>query len=116
MDKMQVRYSLEGKPWASVKSFIIKETDGQDEELAAQYAKERGGAANAMEELVRLSIVEADGKPVTQPYLGFDKLNTKTRAFMFAAWRKLNASEDKEIEDFLKGGEVLEAASTPVGK
>lgn len=88
-------------PGVPLTSFAIKETDGPDEEYAAQRAKAKGGSANPTEELIRASIVEVNGEPVAQPYEAMDKWSSKARAVLLQAWRSVNAVEDKELEDFL---------------
>jgi hypothetical protein len=111
MDKIKVKHVLDGKvKHASIREFVIRETDGVDEERAAQFAKAKGGAITLQEELVRLSLVEVDGELVNhdgKPFMAFDGWNTRTRAYALRAWASLNAVSEKEMDDFLAAGEVL---------
>lgn len=92
----------------AITSFKLREVDGNDEEVAANLAKAKGGSASSAEELIRLSIVEVNGQAVKQPYLGFDEWNSRARAFVLKAYKTLNSAGEDELEDFL-------AAATPVG-
>lgn len=105
---LKKRYSNLKKryPGVQVDSFAVREVDGVDEEEAASAVKAKGGNANSLEELVRLSIVEVDGGPTMQPFLPMDRWNHKTRNMVLAAWKELNGWEDKP--DFLASGEVSE--------
>jgi hypothetical protein len=68
----------------------VRETFGVDELLAKQLADAKGGTVTDM--LTRLAVVEHDGTLVEQqPFSAFDAWNSRTRAFVFAAWRKINA-------------------------
>lgn len=89
--------------------FVIKEVDGVDEEAAANFAKARGGSANVTEELVRAGIVSVNGQAVQQPYLAFDAWSVRARGFVFQAFKSVNGTEDKEMEDFI-------AAAVPNGE
>lgn len=106
-----LKFKLDGKKYVNIKSFTIRETNGEDEDRAAMLAKAKGGAASMMEELVRLSIVEVDGEAVNAepgvPYAAFDKWNSKTRTFVLNAYKRLNSlSEADDAENFLASGEV----------
>jgi hypothetical protein len=79
----------------------MTETTGLDEELAATQQKLRGQNSSVFEELVRLSIVEVDGQKVEQPFTDWDKWNSRTRAYVLAAFRSINGVEDNERADFL---------------
>lgn len=105
---MKKRFSLEGRKGAQAQSITVRETDGKDEEQASLTAKAKGGASNEIEELVRLSIVAIDDKPVTQPFEGFDSWKSKMRGYALSAWRDMNVIDEKEAESFLKGGEVVD--------
>lgn len=104
----QYRFDLSGKKGCSIKSFVIKETDGEDEENAALAAKAKGGAATVFEELVRLSITYVDDAKVEPPLLDYDKWSSRTRNFVLQAFRSINGVDDKEVSDFLSAGRPLE--------
>ncbi len=87
-----------------ITSFSVREIDGADEELAANYAKSKGGVSNAGEEAVRIAIVEVNGEAVKQPYLAFDTWNSRARSFCLNAFRSLNGTTDSEVEGFLSAG------------
>lgn len=96
---------------SALKSFTLRETDGKDEEYAAQRAKAKGGDATTTEELIRVSIVAVNGSPVQQPYEALGKWNSRARGLLVAAWRNLNTISDKEESDFLAGAEDLAPAA-----
>jgi hypothetical protein len=98
-----------------LKTFHMREVDGRDEELAANWAKNKGGAASSSEELVRLSIVAVNGDPIQQPYLKFDTWNQRARAFALRAFNDLNGFSDKEAADFLETAEEDDVAPLPSG-
>lgn len=108
----QYRFDLSSKKACSVKSFVMRETTGADEENAAVAAKAKGGAMTPTEELVRLSIVSVDGKPVDQPYLSFDSWNTRTRNYAIKAWASINGVDEKDAKDFLDGAEALAVSAS----
>lgn len=85
----------------AIKSFAMREVNGQDEETAANFAKAKGGSVTPAEEMVRLSITEVNGSPVKQPFLEFDTWNTRTRAFALQAFRNLNGTTEEETDAFL---------------
>lgn len=105
-------FQFKGIKGVSISSVTIKETDGNDETIAAERAESLGKAASVAEEIVRMSIVAVDGVPVKQPYMGFNKWNSRTRAFVLNAWRHINAIPDaSEISSFLESGEDEPEAS-----
>jgi hypothetical protein len=85
----------------AITSFALREVDGQDEDIAANTAKAKGGSTTSTEELVRLSVVEVNGQPVKQPYLEFDLWNSRARAFALKAWGSINSASEAELEGFL---------------
>lgn len=89
-----------------LESFSVRETDGRDEEYAAQRAKAKGGVTTTTEELIRASISEVNGLPVTQPYEAMDSWNSRARGFLIAAWRNVNAVDDTEVQDFLLAASI----------
>ena len=89
-------------------AITIRETDGRDEEVAANYAKSKGGSATAAEEMIRLSIVAVNDKAVQQPYLKFDVWNQRARSFMLKAFNDVNGLSNKEGEDFLATAEEVD--------
>lgn len=101
------RFDLSARKGCSIRSFVIRETTGVDEENAALAAKAKGGAATVFEELVRLSIVEVNGQPAEPPLLEYDSWNSRTRAFILQAYKSINGLEEKEVADFLASGQPL---------
>lgn len=95
---------------SALESFTLRETDGKDEEYAAQRAKAKGGDATTVEELVRISIVAVNGEPVIQPYEKLAQWNSRARGLVVTAWRSLNTISDKEDTDFLAAAEEHSAA------
>lgn len=89
-----------------LKSFVLREIDGTDEELASQWAKSKGGSATTGEESVRLAIVEVNGERVKQPYLAFDTWNSRARNFALVAFRSLNGTTEEEVDGFLAAAEL----------
>lgn len=107
---LQLRFTLEGRKNVSIKSFVIRETNGEDEENAALAAKAKGGAATVFEELVRLSITYVDDVKVEPPLEEYDAWNSRTRAFVLSAFKSINGITDqKEVDDFLAAGAPLPA-------
>lgn len=100
----QFRFDLSKKKGCSIKSFVIKETTGEDEEQAANFRTTKGGSATVFEELVRLSITHVDDAKAEQPLTEYDGWNSRTRAYVLAAFKSVNGVEDKEVDDFLAGG------------
>ena len=99
---LKYRFDLSAKKNCSIKSFVIRETNGRDEEQAAIFAKAKGAASSSFEELVRLSVVSVNDAPVEQPFTAFDDWNSRTRMYVLQAYRSINAIEsDKEVDDFL---------------
>ena len=94
-------------------TITLREVNGLDEESAANSAKARGGSVTTGEELIRISVVAVNGSPVTQPYLAFDTINTRGRAFIMRAFNEINGMSTKEGDDFLAtaGGTDNEAPS-----
>jgi hypothetical protein len=88
-----------------LESMVIRETDGDDEERAANQAKAKGGSATPVEELIQLSLVEINGEPANagKPYQDFARWNTRARGFAQAAWSKINSADKEEVEGFLAG-------------
>lgn len=97
-----------------ITSFVVREVDGADEEIAANTAKGKGGAATNAEELVRMSIVEVNGDAVKHPYLAFDTWNSRARTFALKAFRSLNSAEEEELDGFLAAAEPAEGGPSQV--
>lgn len=100
----QFRFDLSKKKGCSIRSFVLKETTGDDEEQAANFRTAKGGSATVFEELVRLSITYVDDVQVEQPYSDYDSWNSRTRAYVLAAFKSVNGVDDKEVDDFLAAG------------
>lgn len=100
--------SLKRFAHVDVESVAVRETFGADELQAKQFADARGGTATDM--LVRLAVVEHDGKLVElQPFSAFDTWNARTRGFVFALWREINGARIAETK-------LLVQKSKPHGK
>ena len=110
------RYSLLKRKGAQIESITVRETNGRDEETAAEYAKAKGGSATIQEELARLSVVAFNDRPVKHELATetFDGWNSKTRGYVLIAWRDLNVVED--AEDFRKSGEDVKEEPAPAAK
>lgn len=80
--------------------FVLRETDGTDEEYAAERARQVKGSTT--EELIRVSIVSVNGQKVPQPYLHLNTWNSKARSRLARAFQELNGASEKEDEDFDK--------------
>ena len=106
---MKMKFDLSRRKGSQIKSLVVRETTGADEEVAAGWAKAKGGTATVVDGLVRISIVEVDGKAVEQPYGPYDKWNSRTRQYATVAWRMLNIVEDDDLEDFRKAGQVTDS-------
>jgi len=94
----------------SIKSFVIRELDGHDELNAARWADAKTGSADnkvnaLMDENLRVSLVEVNGKAVQQPFVEMDKWSSKTRRFLLEAWGQLNAAQEDEMAAFLAAAE-----------
>lgn len=89
----------------SVKSFVVRETNGEDESVAIQRAKAKGDEGTVLNEMVRLALCVVDDIQVDHrvPYLPYDNWNSRTRAMALRAFTSLNATTDKEDDDFLHG-------------
>lgn len=90
-----------------ITTFKVRETNGEDEEIAAKMAKAKDGVT-AAEEQAKLSITEVNGAAVVQPYLAFDKWTSQARVAALRAFIRINGVEDKEAEGFLEAAEVCE--------
>ena len=96
-----------------LREFHMREVDGRDEEVAANTAKMKGGAASSSEEMIRLAIVAVNGEPVQQPYLKFDIWNQRARAFALKAFNDLNGFTQDESDLFLGTAEEDEPGASP---
>jgi hypothetical protein len=90
-----------GPKRVDIKSVSLREITGQDEILANSLAEAKGKQGSVRVELVRLSIVKVDGKPVQQPFGDLDTWNSRTRKFVLDAFNSVNSNTEKESEDFL---------------
>lgn len=79
-------------------SFTLRETNGKDEEYAAERAKAVGSSIT--EELIRVSIVAVNGERTVQPYLALGLWNSKARSRLARAFQELNSASEKEDADF----------------
>lgn len=93
-----------------IASFVIRDTDGEDETRATLRAQARGDTGSATEEAIRSSFVEVNGEPVNvgSPYGDFDRWSSRARSFAIAAWKRLNSVDDAEGKDFLALAELTD--------
>lgn len=106
---IKAKFDFEAKKitGVNIRSFVIRETNGADEMLAASIVEAKGKGAMLTEELTRLAIVEVDGAPVVQPFGAIDTWNTKTRSFVSAAYKKINLPTVEESDDFLASAVLM---------
>lgn len=83
------------------REIVIREVNGIDEQEAALRADMRGKRSSIYAELVRLAIVEVDGKRVEQPFLEIEQWNMVTRTLVRSAFDSINDLEAAELETFL---------------
>lgn len=107
LEKLKGCALTDGTP---ITSFKMRETDGRDEENAANTAKAKGGSMTALEEQIRLSLVEVNGAKVNDgvPYLAYDSWNSRVRQFAFEAYKSINAAKADEVAGFLAGAVACE--------
>jgi hypothetical protein len=112
MKPLEFHYDLEKYGRCSIKSFDMRETNGKDEDVAALTSRAKGGAANMLEELVRLSITKVDGKPVNTgdgvPLSEYDDWSSRTRTFVLNAYKALNGISGEEVEGFRVAGILVQ--------
>jgi hypothetical protein len=87
------------------KELVMRETNGIDEQQAAIASDAAGVRSSIFQELIKLSIVEVDGQPVSQPFVALDTWNSKTRALIIKAYEQLNNLPDDELAAFLVASE-----------
>jgi hypothetical protein len=102
-----------GKKAVSCDSFHIREVNGKDEEQASIMAEAKGKGGSVALELLRLSIVKIDDKPVAQPCGDLETWNSRTRKFALDAWASINSVSEDETEGFLNSAalEVSDGAT-----
>jgi hypothetical protein len=99
-----------------IRTFTLRETDGDDETIATQSAAQKKDALiTPSEEIVKLALVEVNGVEVEQPYDAYDRWNSKARSFAMSAYRQLNGISPQEMESFLKDGEPTAVDHSPDG-
>ena len=88
-----------------ITSFKMRETDGRDEENAANTAKAKGGSMTQFEEQIRISLTEVNGLAVNEgkPYIAYDEWNSRVRQFAIEAFRSINSAKLEEVTSFLAG-------------
>lgn len=103
----------------SVKSFVVREIDGHDEQEAARWLGALGTADDMataiMEVNLRMALVSVDGKFVEQPYTGLKKWTSKTRRLLIAAWEQLNDVPDEDLAVFLAAAEIPQTVADQDG-
>jgi hypothetical protein len=101
------KYHREDAP-LSCKTFTVREVTSKDEDVASASAKAKGKDGQVMDELIRLSVTEVDGKDKSpeSPFVEWDGFNIRTRTFIIRAFQKLNAMAKDEGDDFLSTGSV----------
>ena len=106
-EKAKIKRARAGK--VELRSFVMREIDGRDEEVAAGYVKAKNDNTTVTEEMVRLSIVSVNDQPVPQPYLAFDTWNSRARIFAVKAFNEVNGMTSKEEDDFFGTAEEVDA-------
>lgn len=96
---------------------VMRETTGIDEQLASLRAEASGDRSSIYQELVRISIVEVDGKKVQQPFTVLESWNSRTRGYVQKLYEHLNDMPEKEVKSFLGAGEdATPGVSAPLQK
>lgn len=90
----------------NAESITMRETSGIDEQAAAMEADARGERTTIYQELVRLSIVEVDGKKVQQPFMELNGWNSKTRHLINTAYQAMNDLREDDVKVFLKSADA----------
>lgn len=103
-----------GKKSVSCSSFHIREVNGKDEEQASVIADAKGKQGSVALELLRLSIVKVDDKPVAQPFGDLDTWNSRTRKFALDAWASINSVSQEEADGFLESASVESDAGATI--
>ncbi len=94
------------------RSIVIRETDGLDEENAAEFAKAKGGRVSMQEELCKLAIVMVDDHEVARPFNDYDHWPTKSRDLVLRTFSMINGTTKDLADDFFEGGHAPDAAAT----
>lgn len=102
-----------GPKRCNIHSVTIRESNGDDEALASMTAEAKGKQGSVHIETVRASIVAVDGKPVSQPFLDFDKWNTRTRRIVSEYWSSINGTDTEELGNFIKAALPVPEVSRP---
>ena len=86
------------------KVVVLQEMSLTDEQRATARAKD-GPASAISYELLKASVVEADGRPVTwnnaEKERFVEGLSSKARAALLHAYAKIHVPDDKDVADFL---------------
>jgi hypothetical protein len=86
------------------KTITIREVTGEDEMTAAAAAEAKSAQYNKgwspQIELIKLSVVEVDGKPVntTAPFDAFDKWLTPSRNAVMKFFDQLNSLDEQDLK------------------
>lgn len=99
---------------SAVSTITMRETNGIDEQAAALQADARGERSTIYAELVRLSVVAVDGKPVIQPFVELEQWTSVMRALVNDGYTHLNDLKEADKIAFLLGVEDEVAAPDEV--
>ncbi len=103
---MTTTYTFDLSKYArcGVKTVVLKETTGADEDRAAEIAKQKGLTGNLTEELIRLAVISYDGQPAIFPFTQFDTFTKRTRDLIAKSFSKVNGTSGlKGLELALEG-------------
>lgn len=90
----------------SIKSFVMREMDGEDELEVGRWqsmiSATDGGALKSLSLQVGQALVAVDGREVShsEPCLLFDTWSSKTRSLVLNAWRELNEVREEDLAVF----------------
>lgn len=107
MDMIKFEFTPSAEAGLSFKKLVIKETSGPDELRAKALAKAKGDDGSLYEEMVKLSIVSIDDKPVDQPFESFLTMSTKDRSYIGQAFSKINSASDDLVANFLSTSKMI---------
>lgn len=122
--QLRKRYRLPAG--CSCNEFVMRELTNKDRVEAAIWADQHKNAAapddayaqvdQRLHEAVRLALVAVDGEAVNAngvPYMALDKWTERTMTFAMRAYQDLNGIDPEEVEDFLRGAEIVSETPGP---
>jgi hypothetical protein len=96
------------KDGRAIESAVIREVTVSEQETANELARAKGGGASDEAENIASSLVEVNGKPVSQPYGEIGDWNARAAGFLGAAYNALNGSKQAERDLFLSAAVDLD--------